>query len=330
MNLMDRSNPSKFMAAFHQLIQQPRHREQCNQLVLEAMPHSAEQDRQLFFGHLMVALRKITSADAGSSTSLTAAPVSLAESAHGKIRYVGGRCVAKTRYRHTATIRAAMDNGRLDQSHLERRQQVKVLEALCATQSELVQDSAYFNSLHETARRQNLHCGLTNITDGAFKFFLELEGKRLPLHESTRSRGQHMLKEVESLLLEDKDLYKVFKAAVDIGSANIQAEADIQRAFKDVIQSYLRVTDAEFKKRLLTELGKKKTMEHRKRVAGATEAAQEKRATPASATTVASATTATTSASATTSSEPLYSCSLCGKVCKSKSGLTCHMRIHKK
>jgi hypothetical protein len=321
---MDPANPVRFLTKFQQLAGQPEHMDQIRQLVLDVMPNAFDANIQLFYRHLMIALHKATTVpDADATPSICATPATVPESAYGKIRYVGGRCVAKTRYRHVSVIRGALDSGRLDDAHLARQEQVQVLEALTTTQSALFEGSVYQASLHETARCQNLTCGLTSLSDQALEFFLAVERKRLPLYQAC-SKGPDMLKSVEQSLLLDQDLQEMFQAAVSAGSAHTFTPSQLKEAFTEVTKSYMTVTDAEFRQRMLSELGKKTTMEHQKRVAWAAGHVKEKRAAVPPATETSALTSASTSAS-----DPGHSCSVCGKVCKSKGGLARHMHIHK-
>lgn len=58
---------------------------------------------------------------------------------------------------------------------------VSLLQTTIVSQAD-VECSKYSRSIIDVKRKQNLSCGLTNISDNTFEFFLELEKIRIPLY----------------------------------------------------------------------------------------------------------------------------------------------------
>jgi hypothetical protein len=157
-------------------------------------------------------------------------------------------------------LRAALEKGNIGQTQEAQKSKVHILENLTASHCYLEQNSKFHDSLLETSRRQNLTYSLTSITDEALPFFTLLEQKRLCLYAVYRRVGSLVLKHVESDLMADPELLNAFRSAVE------SETEEVSETFVDFVRQYLHVTDNEFRKQLLSELGKKKTMEHRKSV----------------------------------------------------------------
>ncbi|XP_070573995.1 uncharacterized protein [Ptychodera flava] len=92
----------------------------------------------------------------------------------GKIRYIGGWCLATLRYRKKQNVLQKLYKKKHEKEVERLDMQVKYLEHLVATEDSL-QSSAEKETLLETKRKQNVRGGLVNITDSAFHFFEKLD-----------------------------------------------------------------------------------------------------------------------------------------------------------
>lgn len=163
---------------------------------------------------------------------------------------------------------------------------INLLNGMIKSQAEILEQSNHPESLIDVHRKQNLSCGLTNISDNVFDFFLYLETKRLPLYSAhhLEIHGPHLLQHVHTTIQDDPALFDVWVSlfgAVDSvvmfhGTDNddcasvlddiFEGTVAVLDLFKAVTDSYLKVCDAEFRKKIIEDLGKKKAMEHRKSV----------------------------------------------------------------
>lgn len=107
----------------------------------------------------------------------TSCDICISDFAHGKIRYVGGRAVAKVKYHNTNLVRNDLRNfGQI--YNQQAKVKVSLLQTIIVSQAD-VECSKYSRSIIDVKRKQNLSCGLTNISDNTFEFFLELEKIRI-------------------------------------------------------------------------------------------------------------------------------------------------------
>lgn len=195
--------------------------------------------------------------------------------------------MAKLKYKYMRTVRLHIENVR---PFLQSALKVQVLESLTVPQDVVFQHTEYKDSVEETFIGQNLSCGLTNISDLTFEFFLELESSRIPLYASTylSQHSGNLLKFVRSTLINDNELFQkwvtliakdfttlkyncssslVNNSSIDeVLNTTVDAAVATLDLFQVVIGSYCNVTDNEYRKRLRSEMGRKKEMEHRTKV----------------------------------------------------------------
>ncbi|KAK3093385.1 hypothetical protein FSP39_014871 [Pinctada imbricata] len=196
------------------------------------------------------------------------------EGGRGKIRYLGGWCLSRIKN----TIRKRiMDNVyKAKNVKLVNNLIVKkdMIEHLLVSESEITESSKFVESLHETCRRQNIRKGLTHISDDCFNFFktldrevrklesnanLQLHGKNFPLFQKTE------LSNMPSVTTEWKELF----VQCDV---NVQASF-IHEIFAEVIEKYLRMSNAQLRKDYMTSQHLKKSEATRKQIKMRTETA---------------------------------------------------------
>ncbi|XP_062597523.1 uncharacterized protein LOC134258949 [Saccostrea cucullata] len=275
-------NWTSFYSSYHSFLQSKEYNSLCKSLF------SSRSVNDLFCGSVATAIRKniVTSqTEQEPEQPMKTCDTFISDFAHGKIRYVGGRAVAKLKYHNTNLVRNDLRNyGKI--LNQQAKVKVEVLQSIIVSQADVECSTKFPRSIIDVKRKQNLSCGLTNITDGAFQFFLELEKTRIPLYSEheLKYHGQNVLQHIQATIVEDRNLFnswtnlfsnlqtRLFTMNADLDTCSlilsdiVDGATAITCLFKDIVNSYLRVTDSEYRKKLLEEVGQKKSMEHRKKV----------------------------------------------------------------
>ena len=97
------------------------------------------------------------------------------EPGKGKIRHVGGYCVAKVRYSLTKSMRNFFFVPGMQPEIEKFQEQINILDNMTVSAFELMETTIYKETLEETVRKQNTSEGLTNICDAVYKFFVMVE-----------------------------------------------------------------------------------------------------------------------------------------------------------
>jgi hypothetical protein len=94
----------------------------------------------------------------------------------GKVRYVGGFCLAKLRYKHQKIqFNKCYKTSSKDQAQYKKSSVItQILDTMRVSETSLQLHTEHPETLLETAQRQNVSRGLTNITDELYKFFIDL------------------------------------------------------------------------------------------------------------------------------------------------------------
>lgn len=216
----------------------------------------------------------------------------MTEGGRGKVRYVGGSCIAKIKQRYVNSIKrnlASHDKGVFDgikSKHLC----LKMLEQLTTSYAELSSTSMFPETLEETSRRQNVRQALTNISDDAYQFFLSLEHMRTSL-ETPGTLADHkegFLQHITAVVLGHTDTFthwaSLLHCAENSNGNPSKAHSETQKAvglamqqlqdtvdavfttYDDVITLYMRTCDSQFRRSLLQSLGRKKKEAHRRQI----------------------------------------------------------------
>ncbi|KAJ8310830.1 hypothetical protein KUTeg_012695 [Tegillarca granosa] len=202
--------------------------------------------------------------------------VLISESGLGKLRYIFGRCIAKSRYSHMKIAKQNLYNPKNRESVAKSFLKVKMLDFLTTSYSDLENNSNFMGTLHETKRKQNLTEGLTNITDSAFLYAKELEEKRncIQTVHNFHVYGSDFLKYCHSVLLDNsvlfnkwRNLFSKFEILDKYLFTSVKnAENSLQELYADVILRFCRIADNQFRKDILHQVGKTKSERLRKRV----------------------------------------------------------------
>ena len=176
------------------------------------------------------------------------------------IRYLGGRCVflaskAVRQYMLTAT-------SKLDSSYENCKEKLQHLDYMRVS-LETVKSGRYPGSEAEVERKQNLGGGLTHISDELFDFMLLLDTERQKLNtfEHLKSERGNVCAASYQSLMKNVEIFQKFQA-VFVCMLNRKDRAIIG-LFKDIVDSYIRITNNEFRQYLRNKMGRTKKLSHR-------------------------------------------------------------------
>jgi hypothetical protein len=277
------SNPAKkwtiFYSKCHAFLQSVEYQSACKTLFAQRIVNT------FLCGSIETMIRKrtVASFDSAILPQQEAGSAIVSEFAFGKIRYVGGCAVAKVKYHNSNIIRKEIGELGMIASK-NAKVKVDLLQTIIVSQVD-ADLSKFPSSIIDIKRKQNLSCGLTNISDEAFEFFLELEKYRIPLYSISglRLHGENLLNHIHDRVISNTILFKQWVKlfvhttcayavdsetddCADILSDITEGASALTDLYRDVSKAYLGVTDSEFRKKLLEDLGKSKSMEHRKKV----------------------------------------------------------------
>lgn len=130
----------------------------------------------------------------------------------GKVRYVGAYCIAKTRHNLCPTMKNHLFVPGMEIEIQNINQQIKLLDGMILTATEILAKTKYQETLQETARKQNMREGLTNINDEVFEFFLFLqkEIEQIMTYTTLMEQNKHLFKYVSESLLEKRIILEMF------------------------------------------------------------------------------------------------------------------------
>ena len=200
----------------------------------------------------------------------------MSDSGKGKLRYIFGRCIAKSRFHNMKHAKTNMYKKKNRESLAKSFIKVKMLDSLTKNYTELVQDSKYNKTLLETQRKQSLSQGLTNITDETYEFILKVDEKRLSVQQEKvfHLYGADFLSHCHNVLLKDTNLFNIWRILFQsfdycnnyLRFVHQTAEQCLHELFEDVVHRFCRIADNQFRKDFLMTVGKSKTESLRKRV----------------------------------------------------------------
>ena len=198
-----------------------------------------------------------------------------------KIRYIGGYAVAKVKHHYLKSMRRSLSSQILDYSC---KNKIDLLDHITKSHEYISQNTSYPQSLDEITNKQNISFSLTNISDAAFEFFMILENKRLLLHNDNNLQKyrDEILNTVKSDILNDSKIFQLFvqlftssllyqdsaetDEIINVMDDLLSSVDDLCSIFTELVVRYLKVANNQYRKNLLVLFGKKKSMEHRKKV----------------------------------------------------------------
>ncbi len=200
----------------------------------------------------------------------------------GKKRYLCGWCISKLRHSRRVQIRRNLYKAKEKAKVEMLDRETKYLDQLVATESFLFENSEHKESLAETKRKQNVNGGLTNVTDSAYTFFSELD-KTLMSYETKQNMdlyGEEIYMHITKQLHQNQTLFQSWLALFTVGvqtstlvdgemsddDVDMEHVAVVHYLYEDVIQRYIRMSSAQFRRAYLQQMKNEKTEAHRKQV----------------------------------------------------------------
>ena len=132
----------------------------------------------------------------------------------GKLRYVGGYCVGKVRYRLCKIMRNCLFVPGMTPEINKMQEQINILDDMTISAADILTNTIYEETLAETARKQNTAEGLTNICDNVFEFFEMIEQmiRSLLTMKTLSENRKYLFKYVIQQLLSNKALFQAFSS----------------------------------------------------------------------------------------------------------------------
>lgn len=203
----------------------------------------------------------------------------------GKVRYVGGFCLAKLRYKHQKIqFNKCYKTSSKDQAQYKKSSVItQILDTMRVSETSLQLHTEHPETLLETAQRQNVSRGLTNITDELYKFFIDLCENCLAslVDKNLNVQGSHIYNISSEKLVQSIELYKKF---VDIASSchvqefhsestvdcllseTVDRICAIEEIYEELVRKFLLVMLNQYRKDFLQTLSVEKKMAHRKQI----------------------------------------------------------------
>ena len=101
----------------------------------------------------------------------------LSDAGKGKIRYVGGYCLAKVRYRLGCLMHNHLYISEKESDIDVLNKQIEYIDKMTISYTDIYLTTKYQDTLKETERKQNTCESLVNISDSVFEFFEVLDSK---------------------------------------------------------------------------------------------------------------------------------------------------------
>ena len=189
----------------------------------------------------------------------------------GKVRYVGGHCVAKIKYHLTSSLRRLANSISSEKRAIIQNIQYKldILDIIIRSQSQITQETSDKESLSVTNVKQNLRCGLTHITDTCLDFFTKLCSCTLDLQSRANLNkfGEDMFEANFADLKRNDELWEMFYMMFTSEMEyRPNCELVIRELFQDLVLHFLKIMMNQFRKDYLQDKHTEKKDAHRKQV----------------------------------------------------------------
>lgn len=243
--------------------------------------------------NLTVSIRKFILSEIENSYKISSTTVSnqrvqrnVTEESYGKIRYVGGYCVAKVRQKYTKQLRSNCYKLKFENQvkYKESCLMLEILDNMSVNES-IVSLSQFPQSLIETCRKQNVTRGLTNISDQLFEFFVSTCKMCLNLLvcNNVNIHCENLFQFCSSVIGKNCQLFEDFVKCVctksmpeDLNEEQVlipmlvaemlDTVGAIEQLYKELTDKFLLVMFNQFRKDFLLCLCVEKKMAHRKQI----------------------------------------------------------------
>ena len=182
----------------------------------------------------------------------------------GKLRYLGGWVVAKLKYKKKRFVRRNLYKKNLKEAVDKSDKEVRILETLTETEASLLDCSSDQESLEFTKKKQNLRGGLTNISDNFFNFFTSLDDKvqQLMTELAVNIHGKNFHAYLCDSISNNENIYSEFTKLVNLSVS----EEMLKNVFNQIVQKYMMIITAQFRREYLRKLNVMKEEAHRREI----------------------------------------------------------------
>ena len=182
----------------------------------------------------------------------------------GKLRYLGGWVIAKLKHKKKKFVRQNLYKQNMKAAADKYDKEVRLLETLTDTESSLLDSSTDQESLIYTKQKQNLRGGLTNISDECFDFFvcLDIQLQQLMTELAVNIYGKNFHSYLCDSIKSSGFLFSEFKKSIKLSIT----EEMVKGAFSEVVEKYMMIVTAQFRRDYLRKLNVVKQEAHRKEI----------------------------------------------------------------
>ena len=255
---------SKFITISHKYLKSKTHLKNIAKLLqcstFTSLQLSLARQYSLILQHKFIESLVPDASDAvASAVTQTASDASKAA-----IRYIGGMCFAKRRYKSIQAVLRNVTNVNQREMVRQNRLRVEMLESHIVPQDEIKSSTIAPETLATTLRKQNLRQGLTHITDQCFTFFEQFDacvGSYQNESYLKRYRSE-IFKHVEDEIYDDDELFAVWCSLFP----SCDNTFVLKELFVCTTKPYLHVRCKQYRKELVDKLRGGKSLEIRKAI----------------------------------------------------------------
>lgn len=240
---------------------------------------------------ISVAIRKFLltqKVDLLPSPKTVTTPRQMTSGCKARVRYVGGYCISKIRYRYlqkqmTSSYKTSVHD---QEQYEESATIVKMLDALKVNESVIQRTSEIPETLIDVSRRQNFLRGLTHVSDDLYYFFIQLCEACLKclIDKNMHIHGSHIHDHCLDYIIRSKDIHETFVGIISHVCSDkdwISSEDGVVSAvlyevtlkassiniiYNEVVRKFVMVMLNQYRKDLLQALSVEKTLAHRKQI----------------------------------------------------------------
>lgn len=220
-----------------------------------------------------------------SAEQVAKEPIQISPAAQGQIRYLAGASLAKHRKRLLKKIKRDINpnSPKLIKGAQKLSVKLSMIKHLQSTLPELLQSGVNEKVIQAVERKQYASGGLTHVKENTFRYFVALEEKRKSLHtvEAFHTMGPNVLEGCIQQILHD---HKLFDTWLELFKTYQYRDRNITNDVKSVLDSlldkvevctslhedvtctYISIASNAYKKEIVKQLGKKRSLAHRQEI----------------------------------------------------------------
>ena len=274
---VETKNITKFCTDINSYMKRESYFQSCANLISIFIPTSSKASQlmctSVCFSIQKLIIKKKKELLTTSSIEERHVPTEQYEGGKGCVRYIGGYCICKLRSNYMKKIQNSLFDPKKESKLEEYRRKSDLMLQLVVSASVIVDTSQFSETLNETARRQNVREGLTNISDKAYLFFDKLNHaiRELETFQNLYEYGTNAIEFIKSKILENFSLLQDWMILFKIDDSEdednlIVITGFITEIYTDVLLKFIRVSASYFRKDYLLFIKREKGKAHRKKI----------------------------------------------------------------